>query len=90
MTRHGTFPPALSGRALRRSLMRDLMVKRVERDHLIAVTRSEDATRDEKRMARLWMRFPDTREGNLLGRVNAWQKRRAKNKVARASRKANR
>lgn len=35
-------------------------------------------------------KFPDTRPSNLPGKYRALRRRRAKNKVARASRRANR
>jgi hypothetical protein len=42
------------------------------------------------RIMRVARKFPDTKPTNLLGRARALDRRRAKNKVARASRKANR
>lgn len=39
---------------------------------------------------RMRRKFPETKRSNLLNRINRLQHRRAKNKVARASRRRNR
>lgn len=62
---------------------------RPTRDQLIQTVRTSPSP-EARAMAREWLRFPGTRGDHIVGRLNALGKRRAKDKVARASRKRNR
>jgi hypothetical protein len=74
----------------RRARAREAVRLRPSEDQLIARIRDEDLPREARALAREWLRFPDTRGDHILGRLNARAKRRAKGRVAKASRKANR
>ena len=87
----GYHAKTLSARAERRAYRRKarpgMYVPTAEQ--LDAVLRSEGPG-EAKAAARMWLRFPGTRSSNVLARANALTKRRANNRVARTSRKANR
>jgi hypothetical protein len=67
--------------------------KSIQQAGLKALLSDENAETapEVRRFTHAWLRsYPDTRPTNIAARLNARSKRRAKSKVARASRKANR
>lgn len=90
MTRFGKFGTPRGNREQLRAMRRELRVIRPSTEELLGLAYGEGIRTELRVMARAWLRFPGTRSSNVLGRSNALARRRANNKVARASRKANR
>lgn len=86
------FAKPLGARAARRAANRERRpgVLRPTRESNAALIHAQGIPAEMKALARVWLHFPDTRPSNILARSNALTRRRAKNKVARASRKGNR
>lgn len=90
MTRHGRFGKTLGSREARRAVTREARIHRPTAEALHALAFGKDVPTSLRVTARLWLRFPGTRQSNVLARVNGLHRRRAANRVARTSRKTNR
>lgn len=74
----------------RRAFVKERRIVRPTSEQLIERIRDPEMPPEGKALAREWLRFEGTRASNVLGRLNANAKRRAKGKVAKRSRKLNR